>query len=453
MQIMQRLRKQRGSITLLGVASIVLSLFAFTQVTEYVNAKILDRELDNYARDVASVALRSELAITSGMDNKQITGQTVDDLLAQLSMYTASDGTNTANLTKTITFGNFAVALICNSTDPVVRKGCFIPLVSGANNPKNLDPVPDFSAVAVQLSSTDSFYNYTPQGKALYGLSETNTKTDSGCYCKNRYNSCVSIDLTTADLAALPTAEAVAVAVKGSDARKNYCRFGFTDSKISNLSQTKYPHLQLEDPWVGRPPSTSVNMFDFFSTSASGSDAALYTILNHQPLAVVDGEDPFGSGGSGCFCLPSSSSELFAYQKTTAVFETNDITPSANISDYRCLKSGIISSSVRDCSSSSYNNRDVLLSDSVYVGYEGVCVAATSALDASRCLSYDDSGTTRYDSCLDIERNGAATLNFFQRMMAFFFGPFLNWERSYEALNCEMQKMQYKGGFFWGGWV
>jgi len=44
------------------------------------------------------------------------------------------------------------------------------------------------------------------------------------------------------------------------------------------------------------------------------------------------------------------------------------------------------------------------------------------------------------------------SMNFFERMMAFFMGPILNWERSYEGLNCEVKQMQYKGWLFWGGW-
>ncbi|MDA3823535.1 MAG: hypothetical protein PF450_13125, partial [Bacteroidales bacterium] len=106
------MRKQRGSITLLGVSSIVVSLFAFTQVTEFANAKILDRELDNYAREVASVALRSELSITKAMIDEGktgITSTTVSNILRTIGMTLPdpSDDSIAFNLERKITFGKF----------------------------------------------------------------------------------------------------------------------------------------------------------------------------------------------------------------------------------------------------------------------------------------------------------------------------------------------------------
>jgi hypothetical protein len=169
MQIIKKLRKQRGSITLLGIGSIVLSLFAFNQVTEFANAKILDRELDNYALDLATVALRSELAITKeGIDTGAMsvtqTTTTVNEILGMAKQYTSGyknkegEEPKEVNLAAKITFGNFD------------KDGAFVPLESDSNNPKAAKEPPDFSAVALQLTSSHNFHSYVPQGKAIYGL-------------------------------------------------------------------------------------------------------------------------------------------------------------------------------------------------------------------------------------------------------------------------------------------
>ncbi|MDX1347252.1 MAG: hypothetical protein R3189_03255 [Thiomicrorhabdus chilensis] len=465
----QRLRKQRGAITLLGVASIAVSLFAFNQVMEFGNAKLLDRKLDNYARTVASVALRSELAITKkAIDEGAIpanqTSLVVDDLLTQVGMYVQDTNDVTHNLEKKIIFGNFADESICNSSDEEIRKNCFIPLESGEFNPKAEDPVPDFSAVAVKLTSSESFLGgvYTPEGKALYGLDADNVDNQD-CYCKNRYESCRGADLSDVAWAGEPY----------SDSRDNYCNYGYTDSKISNADETKYPLATFDDAWIGRAPDT-VNFFMFYTQGYD--DASFARVLGHKPLLIADGKDPlYEEGGMFsamegmmsmmCPCMGSTDEKL-AYEQTLSSgwfssgsfrdYNKSDIVPSANTNDYRCLDSGMFVSAVRSCSDSSWgsSNWPVVLNDSFYIGYQGTCVPGTDSgnLAMSRCLAYEENGVSRYQSCLDIERNSSMQMNFFERMMAFFFGPVLNWERSYEGLNCEMKKMRYKGWMFWGGW-
>ncbi|GAB6069130.1 hypothetical protein JCM30760_02270 [Thiomicrorhabdus hydrogeniphila] len=450
MKLVNNIYKQRGSVTILGAAAIGLGLFGFNQVLQYGNAKLLDRELDNYARTVANVALRSELAITkAGIDAGTMsvdqTNTVVDSLLTEVNMYANSTDNHAANLFKKITFGNLDA------------NGDFKPLGSNASNPKAAQTPEDFSAVAVQLWSTSSFYSFTPQGKAIYGLSDSDQNADSSCYCKNRYTACLDMDLTAADLSPIPLSEAALIAVKGSDERKNYCNYGYTASKSSNVNSTKYPWAQFDDGWIGREPDTS----DFFIFYSKGySDSAFSKILEHKPLAIDDGEDPlYKTGGMfsamkdmmTAFMPWSSSDEKIAYEQDQSTFRKYEISPSSAKSDYRC--SG--SFSVKSCSNffvSSLSN--VVLDDSFYVGYKGTCIASTNKANSSmsRCLSYNDSGTERYESCLDISRRSALHMNFFQRMMSFFFGPILDWERSYEGLDCEMKKMKYVGWMFWGGW-
>ncbi|MDG6774905.1 hypothetical protein QCB45_11220 [Thiomicrorhabdus sp. ZW0627] len=437
------LEKQRGVVTVLGIASIVVSLFAFQQVMEFGNMKLLDRKLDNYAKTVASVALRSELAITKeGMDAGTIpvdqTDQVVDSLLTKVGMYIQASDSNAVNLYKKITFGNFDA------------DGNFVALTSDASNPKAADPVPDFSAVAVQLWSSDSFYGFTPQGKALYGLSKTDQDSDSDCYCKNRYNSCVSAEISTTDLSMLPTGDADAISVANSAARKSYCRYGWT---ATLAAKTKYPYAEFNNPWIGKPLDSS-NMFSFFSTSYSDS-AVFNDVLSQKPVSVVDGVDELNQSSSMCFCMPSGGRTIYGDNNSSTAMVYDDAYLSDR-SQYRCEKS--FSSAGQSCSDASGGGwfspkEKVYFSDAVYVGYEGTCIAGTSGASVSSCLSYDDSGTTRYESCLDIVRREATSMNFFERMIAFFFGPWLDWGKSYEGLNCEMKKMKYVGWFFWGGWV
>lgn len=441
---------------MLGVASIAVSLFAFNQVMEFGNAKLLDRKLDNYARTVASVALRSELAITKkAIDEGAIpankTSLVVDDLLTQVGMYTQATDDIAVNLNKTITFGNFD------------ENGDFVELDSDSSNPRAAENPPDFSAVAVQLwSDQNSFYGFTPQGKAIYGLDAENID-DQDCYCKNRYESCRGADLSDVAWAGEPY----------SESRNNYCNYGYTDSKISNADETKYPLATFDDAWIGRAPDT-VNFFMFFTQGYD--DASFARVLGHKPLLIADGKDPLYEAGGMfsamegmmsmmCPCMGSTDEKL-AYEQTLSSgwfssgsfrdYNKSDIVPSANTSDYRCLDSGMFGSTVRSCSDSSWgsSNWPVVLNDPFYIGYQGTCVPGTDSgnLAMSRCLAYEEDGVSRYQSCLDIERNSSMQMNFFERMMAFFFGPVLNWERSYEGLNCEMKKMRYKGWMFWGGW-
>jgi len=469
MKIVKTLKKQRGAISILGAASIALSLYGFQQVLEYGNAKILDRELDNYARTAAGVALRSELALTKAgidagsMDVSQ-TDLTINDLLAQVEMVATSDEPDDINLKKEITFGKFKADGTFESCVDYSTNPC-----SDASNPRNVGEgeVPaEFSAVAVQFWSTESFYTFTPQGRALYGMSKENTDLDTGCYCKNRYNACLSADLTEAELSPMPNASAVAVTP--SEARTNYCNVGYTESKDGNAGATKYPWSPFDDGWIGRVPNT-VNLFNFYTQGYS--DAAFSRILEHKPLAIVDGEDPlYQTGGflsafkdlvsSMPFMSMFTSSDLkYAYIDNSSFFGFKNYYKKGDIAssirdDYRCEKGGW-GSQVVGCDASGFgsSNRKVTLSDHFYIGYQGSCVSsATDVSNPLECLAYNDSGSTRYESCLEIERRSSISMNFFERMLAFFFGGALDWERSYEGLNCEIKKMEYKGWLFWGGW-
>lgn len=448
------IQKQRGAMTLLGVMAIALSLGAFKTIVDFGNAKLLDRKLDNYARTAAYIALRTELALTVNMSasEKAEARSKVDSMLNQVGMTLDEE---TGNLTKYVTFGNLD------------GEGKFIALTSNASTPRDVaagQTPPDFSAVAIQLVSNEPFKvsgiptKFFPQGKAILGLSVEDRDSNVGCYCKNRYSACLNQELVAADLIGVPAAQADAIVVKNSQARKNYCNYGFSASKPGAADQTKYPYVQFSDPWIGRPPET-VNFWFFYSQSYDGEE--FERILTHKPVNVPDGNDPLKNTSgwstmfSSFFCFfGCSSADLKAKQQNKNVLEKSDLASSIQAS-YTCEKPGFMMfpTTYPACDDASSWN-DVVLDNSIYIGYQGTCVTQTdrSNVATSRCLAYNDSATPRFESCLEIERRSAMHMNFFQRMMAFFFGPFLDWERSYEGLDCEMQKMRYVGWFFWGGW-
>ncbi|MDG6779040.1 hypothetical protein QCB44_10020 [Thiomicrorhabdus sp. zzn3] len=437
------LRNQKGAISLLGAASIALSLYTFNLVVEFGNAKLLDRQLDNYAKTAAYMALRTELALTVNMSDaeKAEARSQIDLMLNQVGLYLDAEGNN-YNLDKYITFGNFD------------ENGQFVALTANASTPRDVadgQAPPDFSAVAVQLVSGDSFLGvFTPQGKALLGLSVDEQNADSGCYCKNRYASCLSAELTEADLSALGVA-ASDVSVANSQAREKYCRYGWTSAKAPGV--TKYPYAEFNNPWIGKPVNSG-DSFSFFTTSYSDMDV-FNDVLNHKPVEVVDGEDELNKSSSACFCMPSGGRTIYGEDNASVALDY-DNSYLDDRSQYRCEDNSCCSSA-QACSDASGGSfwspkEQVFFSDAVYIGYEGTCVSNSGETSVQSCLSYNDSGTTRFESCLDIQRRDSMSLNFFERMLAFFFGPWLDWERSYEGLNCEMQKMQYKGWWFWGGW-
>lgn len=437
MQRISKLKNQKGSISILGAGAIFVGLFGFSSMIEFANAKILDRELDNHAKVVAMEALRSELAISKqALDDGSISSNQTDLYTNRiLKDGVRLDSSEGGNLDKIITFGNFDV------------NGNFVALTESASNPKALENVPDFSAVAVQLISKDSFMGvYTPQGRALYGLPKNEADSDSGCFCKNRYQTCLVSDLNVSEAGGVDSVQ-----------RKNYCNYGMTESKVNNANETKYPYIKFNDAWVGRPPTT-VNFWMFYSQNYDGE--AFDDVLKNKSVMVTNGDDPL-ENTSGWMSMMSSfmsswfggsGADLPSRMQNEQKQEKRDLVSSIR-SDYICEKPGffMMPKTYLSCDSAS-NSNDVVLNDKVYIGYQGTCVSGSSDLSTGRCLSYTESSNDRFESCLEIERRSSISMNFFQRMMAFFMGPWLNWERSYEGLDCEVKKMRYVGWMFWGGW-
>ncbi|WP_127471201.1 hypothetical protein [Thiomicrorhabdus aquaedulcis] len=484
----QSLKKQHGSISILGALSIVLALSTAGTMIEYGNAKLLDRELDNYARDVAAVALRSELAITKNMKDRAITDATVSSILntAAFSLPNPEDSGAAFDLEKKITFGN-----IVNNQ--------FIPLETYASNPKASDEFIEFSAVAVELWSEAKGFSvipgtpriFIPSGKAIYGLSQESVESPdiAACFCDKRYEMCL-----VSDMAGVPASFPGSVGAVGSPARKNYCEYGHVDSHPANVNKTKYPSVPLAPQWIGKDRSGNEILVD---TSTVLPDA-FSKVLNHEPLKVNKGDDPFSKnywdfwmlkwffGGNNYYVRDWDGTTLKRSDSYDNGYEYSG--------DYF------------------YDGWDkkIMVHGYFYVGRKGTCVmgttaanvpnisgglaninnvaSSTSASEVVRCLSYEKTvGTTSVtkscgfnpacwfsnpfgtyettanvtgyaqQSCIDFNSNEKTRMNFFQWMMSLFFSPFTDVDTSYKQLDCSIQKMRYfsikipflGGGFTW----
>jgi len=307
------LKKQRGAISILGVGSIILSLFAFIAMVDYVNAKILDRELDNYARTIAATALRSELALIAvGKEDDEVTNTQTTKVTNAILDQVEKEINKT--IESQIVFGNFDVAK-CNSTVKEERLKCFVPLPDAVKfNPASApvgpgNPPPEFSAVAVQLKMgggyevSNSEYNaisplkdvfnfFKPEGRALYGA----TSNDDGCFCHNRYKKCLDSDLSTVGAGKYSD---INVGAPYSASRRAYCKYGYTPSKPGpgNADKKKYPWEAFPQYWVGVPPETTqanlLGLVNLYSQGVSyeGTDN-FAKVLTHKPVTIVDGKDP-----------------------------------------------------------------------------------------------------------------------------------------------------------------
>jgi hypothetical protein len=482
--MLRRLKKQRGSITLLGVASIGVTMFAFGSVVDYGNAKILDRELDHYALDVATVALRSELALTINMDGTVVdsvtgdaldrltyTSNTVDNVLssAGMSLPVLAQPDKAVNLEKRLTFGN-------------IVNNVFVALPAGvASNPKGSDDFIEFSAVAVQLKSeAGSSFGLTPQGKAIYGLPEevANGTDITDCFCDSRYQSCLTAVPDMALYPNVPTPDPVVtlatiMGAANSPDRKNYCDYGYVQSQvIGDSTKSKFPSVELSPQWIGKTADGAIPLIDAAELTAPSSSYKV--IANQQPLFVQPGDNPFPTKTWSFwdFSWGDSSSNYYARNWDGAVYENGDITNSLEAPYYFAGWP---------------NSGSVKVDGYFYVGRKAICTAGTTAGNApgldlalgydnssaagvQRCLSYGKTSTIPIDcgmdfacimaimmggsstetvidgysqqSCINFNSNVKTKMNFFQWMMSLFFGSISSVDTSYKQLDCSVKKMQ-----------
>lgn len=566
------LKRQRGAISILGVGAIILSLFTFMALLDYGNAKILDRELDNYARTIASTALRSELAlVAAGKEDGETTNTKTAEVTAAILGEVEKEIKRT--VVPEIVFGNFDVEK-CNSTDPAVRLGCFVALPDWQESPSSApvgpgNPPPEFSAVAVRLkmgggytvsnnnygnfsSLKDSINLFKPEGHAFFGA----TVGDSGCYCHNRYKKCLDSDLATIGTGKYND---INVGAPYSASRRAYCKYGYTPSKPGNASESKYPWEAFPQYWVGVPPQTTqANLLGLVNLYSQGFNYEgtdnFAKVLTHKPVTIVDGEDPiYAQGGvlglvdnitqgllvtnllgltlpdDGMYArkvpeeLALGLLDLHVLESPNFYTKQDLIDDGLPLSEYQCgnslgavdalglnlslLNSVADTSRAGNCQAGSIlgglddklnekpdcgllglgcliggllglvgdivdnipvleavldsttgllleNHRPVVLDDQFYIGEVGTCIAGTSGAgqSKSRCLAYGTTASPVYESCNTIMKRADLETTLSQRLMGMLFGSSMGYERAYEALDCEMKTMRYRGGLLYDAW-
>ncbi|MBF6058650.1 hypothetical protein [Thiomicrorhabdus heinhorstiae] len=499
-------KRQQGAVTFFVISSLITAVLGFGMVMEYAKLKIIDRELDNYARTIAEAALRSELSITrtmleEGTVSANQTSQVAEAILAR-SGYVVEGGDSTnRTIHKKITFGNFSDSEACKDPNSINKEGCFIPLGSNSENPKAAEPPPEFSAVAVQLWTDDYFYGFVPQGRALFGLMDD----EEDCYCDTRYKSCLDADFSVPDLVGVEPAQfKQAIRVKGSVARQNYCEYGYAPPHpaYTDNSKVKYPWVDFHSGWIGQTPSqNSVLLGLLYTDDYTNSD--FMRVLSQMNVAVEDGDDPLDDEGGllytvgGLLDLLAPSSQMVASNQDGSTMQASDIEPDSisNQNQYRCSLTNVsvdlinlldtgglltgpcgglvnaIGQTLTSITNGLLNgllggllgglgglvidvtDPNILFSDTAYVGRSGTCTPYTDSdnVNSDRCFWQNTDGGI-YQSCETIMHSNPNDMNFQDRLTAFLLGPFIDWEKAYEGLNCEISRFKYKGWLFWGGW-
>jgi hypothetical protein len=239
--------------------------------------------------------------------------------------------------------------------------------------------LPQFNAVAVQLWTDDDFYGFVPQGRALYGALDD----DNQCFCDVRYQQCMSGDLTAAEIkagldpdeppeilkdllgvligggvaehslsdpAVSPNADeiAAAIAVPNSEARRNYCEYGYTGTHPLNSDKSKYPYIDFttRQAWIGIDPLVEDNGLIGNLLVESNYSAQDYSRATGQlPIFIYDGADTL-SNEAGLLTTvdellgllnPDSSGSIYAKERDgTNTTLKDDLTDPLERQYYRC---------------------------------------------------------------------------------------------------------------------
>lgn len=422
--------KQRGSISLMGVMAMVASFSAFYLVMEMGNKMIEDRNFTNYAKSLAPIALRTELAITRAMV-EQGTAKTSQDVvkeyLSQLGLTTGG------SFSFKLTFGNMESS---GNGEPDV----FNALPENAESPKmstaSGEEPPVFSAIKVVLEDTGGQLNFHPKGTAVYGLSSD--ARDSGnvasCYCDVRYEACLLAD---------SGADAGIMGNIGSDERQTYCEYGFAPVKSSWMSESaKYSSVNLSPQWVGKAYENQAS-----GAATDETSTAWQRVQASKPIYISNGVNVF---------------PLASWDATT----TSWVTPAEPLMG----------------KTSSYSSS--LVNGAFYVGRTATCAYPsggfsffgmfTSMMDwfsgggADDCLRYNgdlsytrdyptvmkafldmvasSTGSNEYlYSCRDfvgIKETRGGFIQWFTRLWT---SPFVDWTQSYGETGCVSRKMRWFG--------
>ncbi|HEY9018770.1 hypothetical protein [Thiomicrospira sp.] len=466
---------QSGVISIIGALTLVLGMSGFYLTMELGNKMVSQSNFDNYAQALAPVVLRSELAISQQMvaDGEGYKSQDlVHEFMADLGYEVGQD------VAVTIKFGNMKDAS-STWTDPKTNIEYkideeFIPLdqdgysADVASHPKANTQLgelpPEFSAVSIEIKDTSGLLAFNPTGRAVYGLpAELEEGGDlGGCFCKNRFNACLLADI---DTSTYPIELAGLISTPESESRRNYCEYGYAPAESN---KTQYPSVDLSSQWLGL--SEKVDESGFIRKLIEEGDLANFETVNQQkPLFVNNGANPFPN---------------YYWNFWSRDWKPVDSTLWARDHSGNILVTG----------QSWFNwfGTKVKVDGPFYVGRQGTCIAGTNEtnvpyisasvqnpIDAAqspgdaeveRCLSYETSVGTEWStsfffmpvassidrymqqSCVDYNRDKATRVGFFQWMIMSWTWPFINWQSSYEDLDCVARNMRWYGSFVFGGW-
>lgn len=453
----QKLKRQRGSISLLGALSIVAGLSGVYTVMELGNKMIMDRNFDNYAQAIAPVVLRTELALTQAMiENGEgdAARNAAKEMLKSLGHEVDSD------VTLDIQFGNMVAldspATYTNNGITYTYTEEFVPVSFNPSNPKvglsEGQLPPDFSVVSVEIveSSSISFLpDFRPQGRALYGLSEAdiNTPDMASCFCDTRYDQCVSAPRKAGGLGDL-------MGNPDTKSREKYCEYGAAPSSGGPFSaffgKAKYSEvdsIKFSPQWVGTPYDASEG-----GNATDQLSASWTTVMRDEPMSIASGKNPFPEASWDA----ANASWLvgdtpFVYEKTNCTF-FGCKTTSQNVSgDFYmgrsgvCADGGIMTAMMSMFTGNTNCSRytaNVNLKYEFAAPIENVMTKLIGATGANQ----------HYYSCRDFSGITKARAGFFQIMMRMFTSPIVSWEKSYQTSSCAVKKMKWHGWWMFGSW-
>lgn len=418
-------RRQIGSISVLGILTVLAGLSGFLMILELSDKMTQQSVLENHATAVAPVAIRAELSIRQGSDDPQRAIKEVDQLLNQLGYNQLPEEGEDKAINVSLTFGNI---------EGRGDNARFIPLTANASNPRglaqNTETMVEFSAVAVELTYQQSnfigeFDWFKPKGRSIYGLSESQVDNfDGSCFCSSRYSACLAADPETGYETIMGQKETANI--EADETRKNYCKYGYMPYKPGSTTEKKYTNFDVPSNWIG---STTLDEVE---------------LVNYQNPVYVDGSS---SGFSMCPCMPSGGLKELDYNGTSSWF-------GASIKgDFYIGQQGMCIAGTNANSFDGQRNLSATYADKSTIPNTSDNIAAVT-----RCLSYKDSyswsSNARYlqQSCVEMSREDATQTSFFEWFVMSWTWPFINWERSYQDVDCVTRNMRWFGSFIWGDW-
>lgn len=416
-------RKQRGSISLMGAMAMVASFSGFYMVLELGNKMVEDRNYTNYAKSMAPVALRTELAITQKMIEEGTAKSSKSVVQSYLSQMKLEDG---SNMTLTLTFGNME-----GEDEPE-----FVPLKKLPHNPKlgvKATEEPEvFSAVKVEMVGKGGLLSYQPKGEAIYGMSPDGRDDSniSACFCDVRYEACMKAD--TGNYGSQ-------MGSVGSEKRKTYCEYGFAPvDKGWFFSQHKrYKSVDLSPQWVGKP-------FEDNELGVASDQSSTYwkRMQDNQPLELSNGGNVFpeASWDPAKTKWKVPGQDIMAVKNSGGTEKAKGLFYVGRTATCAHPKNFFFFDLFANFGKLFGTNSDCLL----YAGDVSYKRDYPKVLQSIMSSIINASGANQYYySCRDFTGIRSARAGFIQWFTRFWTSPFVDWSRAYDETGCVTRKMRW----------